>query len=91
MGFSLKNTSSFKKEISKFTEQTNKITNENTKNFINEKIKLLFQLAEEIDEGHNTYRAGIIAPQMLSDKRVELNKIRYQIKQAIEIELQSQK
>ena len=87
MSLSLKKTTKFMNEIFAFKEKLSLISNEKVKNDINSKIVKIYNLADEIDEAHNTYNPGIIAPNLLSDKRTELNKLRHQVRQMIEVEL----
>lgn len=87
----LKKTTKFMNEMFKFKENMSLISNEEIKKAINDKIDKIYKLADEIDEAHNTHNPGIIAPNLLSDKRTELNKLRHQVTQMIKIELNSVK
>jgi hypothetical protein len=79
----LSQTESFKKEIEFFLTNIQKIPNNNIQNQLLEDVKKLQKLSEEIDIGHSSAYNGMIKPSQLQDVRINMNKIRNNLKSKI--------
>lgn len=76
-----------KNELSLWTKQANRITDENIKKKIFDNISLIRKLADEIDTAHDSNYLGQIRPQLTDELRKKLNSSRKEIQQIIKLHL----